>query len=165
MKGLTKRSFYGLREFFSLTFPCEGEFSLKPFFASKEIVGVRAPRNCRGRELGHPETTLRISIRLSDPVKRDLRQYSCYAPRKRPVVERAALTSPHPPKTPPFTPPLSIICDTPTRGGIARCPAIPRKRRCDRYSYTLQRDRGGGRNVGSPTYHSLQNYYSQLSYS
>ena len=46
---------------------------------------------------------------------------------------RAALTcdTPPPPKT------FNIILRYPQRGGIARYPAIPRKRRCDRYSYTL----------------------------
>ena len=77
--------------------------------------------------------------RRSDPLNRDLRQHSCYTPLIAPYRGEGSIDlrySP-PPKTP-LTPPLNIILRYPQRGGfIARCPAIPRKRRCDRYSYTL----------------------------
>ena len=44
---------------------------------------------------------------------------------------------PSPPsQTPPLLPP-NIILRYPQKGGIARYPAIPRKHRCDRSSYTL----------------------------
>ena len=59
--------------------------------------------------------------------------------------ERAALSCDPPPLDPTLTPPppKDNLAIPPKEGGIARYLAIPRKRRCDRYSDTLQRDRGG----------------------